>query len=164
MEPVKIEPEFDEKPKILYVDDEENNLNSFKAAFRRDFEISIAVNANEALKTINENEAPFEVVISDQRMPEITGVEFLEIIKSSSPKSVRMLLTGFADLQAVMDAINRGEVYRYMTKPWDEAYLKRTINDGVELFRLRERNLFKTNSLLKVNEQLEFLARQGLIS
>ena len=75
-----------------------------------------------------------------------------------------MLLTGFADIQAVMDAINKGEVYRYLTKPWDEPYLKRTIDDGVELFRLREGNNFKTEGLLRVNKQLEFLARQNLIS
>jgi response regulator RpfG family c-di-GMP phosphodiesterase len=97
-------------------------------------------------------------------MPGITGVEFLETIKSESPMSVRMLLTGFADISAVMDAINKGEVYRYLTKPWDEPYLKRTIDDGVELHRLRVKNDFKTNGLMKVNKQLEFLARQNLIS
>lgn len=164
LQPVQIEPEFDEKPSVLYVDDEEHNLNAFKATYRRDYAISTAISANEAKKIIEEKESPFEVVISDQRMPEITGVEFLEEIKGTSPKSVRILLTGFADIQAVMDAINKGEVYRYLTKPWDEAYLKRTIDDGVELFRLRERNEFKTNSILKINEQLEFLARQNLIS
>ena len=162
--PVQIEPSFNEKPLVLYVDDEEHNLNSFKATYRRDYAIHVASSAAQGLEIIENIDEPFEVVISDQRMPETTGVEFLETIKSVSPKSVRMLLTGFADIQAVMDAINKGEVYRYLTKPWDEAYLRRTINDGFELYRLRERNEFKTESLLKINKQLEFLARQGLIS
>lgn len=163
-EPVQIDPDFDEKPSVLYVDDEEHNLNAFKAAFRRTFSVTVALNAKDALAILNEVEKPFEVIISDQRMPEITGTEFLERVKIESPKSVRMLLTGFADIQAVMDAINKGEVYRYLTKPWDEPYLKRTIDDGVELFRLREGNNFKTEGLLRVNKQLEFLARQNLIS
>jgi response regulator RpfG family c-di-GMP phosphodiesterase len=164
-EPLKIEPDFNEKPLILYVDDEEHNLNAFKAAFRRTFEVHVALSAQEALNMIHERkDFPFEVVISDQRMPDITGVEFLETIKVKTPVSVRMLLTGFADINAVKDAINKGEVYRYLTKPWDELALKRTILDGIEVHRLRVRNDHKTKTMQRANKQLEFLARQNLIS
>ncbi|MBD80536.1 MAG: two-component system response regulator [Crocinitomicaceae bacterium] len=164
METPKIEPSFSELPLVLYVDDEEHNLNAFYAAFRRRFKITRAVSAKAALEIIEKQEVPFEVIISDQRMPEMTGVELLEIVKSKSPESIRMLLTGFADINAVVDCINRGEVYRYLTKPWDEANLNRTILDAVELFRLRFKNEWKTQQLIKMNGKLEFLARQGLIS
>lgn len=162
--PIDIEPKFPAKPRILYVDDEQHNLNAFKAALRRTFRVDIAICANDALELIKKSEELYEVIISDQRMPEITGVEFLETIKVESPKSVRMLLTGFADITAVTDAINKGEVYRYMTKPWNEPNMVSTINQGVEVFRLRESNEFKTEKLIEQAKQLEFLARQGLIS
>lgn len=160
----KTAPEFPEKPSILYVDDEEHNLNAFYAAFRRRYNITKAIGPKEALEKIEAAETPFEVVISDQRMPEMTGVEFLEKIKSHNPASIRILLTGFADINAVVEAINKGEVYRYLTKPWDEESLNRTIIDAVELFRLRYSDVWKTEQLVKMNKKLEFLARQGLIS
>ena len=147
------EPVFNDKPRVLYVDDEEHNLTAFKAAFRRDFSITLAISAAEALKIIDVDEEPFEVVISDQRMPEMTGVEFLEQVKKLSPEPIRLLLTGFADIQAVVDSINKGEVYRYLTKPWDEIFLKRTIEDAIELFRLRIRDEFKTAKIERMNVQ-----------
>src|SRR6478752_6892089 len=95
---------------VLYVDDEVNNLNSFKAAFRRDFEIYTASSVREGRKILDNNE--IGVIITDQRMPGMTGIEFLESIIAIYPDTIRILLTGFSDINAVMDAINRGQVYK----------------------------------------------------
>jgi len=101
---------------VLYIDDEVNNLNSFKAAFRRDFEIFTASSAKEGRKILDSQE--IGVIITDQRMPGMTGIEFLESILPVYPDTIRILLTGFSDINAVMDAINRGQVYKYLVKPW----------------------------------------------
>ncbi|HEX3387375.1 MAG TPA: response regulator, partial [Mucilaginibacter sp.] len=99
---------------VLYIDDEINNLNSFKAAFRRDFDIYVAQSAREGRKILDANE--IGVIITDQRMPGMTGIEFLESILTIYPDTIRILLTGFSDMNAVMDAINRGQVYKYLVK------------------------------------------------
>lgn len=152
----------DNKHCILFVDDEANNLNSFKAAFRRDFDIHLAVSPNEGRKVLAE--IPIEVIITDQRMPLETGVEFLESIIPVYPEVMRILLTGYADIQAVIDAVNKGKIYHYVSKPWDETQLRSLINNATEIYRLRQQNLQLTKDLLKVNDQLEFLLRQNLLS
>jgi len=150
------------KPAILFVDDEGNNLNSFKAAFRRDFDIYLASSPNEGRKILNENS--IEVIITDQRMPLETGVEFLESIIPVFPEIMRILLTGYADIQAVIDAVNKGKIYHYVSKPWDETQLRSLINNATEIYRLRQQNMQLTKDLLRVNDQLEFLLRQNLLS
>ena len=97
-------------------------------------------------------------------MPEMTGVEFLQTVKDLEPSPIRILLTGYADINAVIDAINKGEVYRYVQKPWDENDLRQTMQNAFEVFQLREENKSLTDKLKKVNKQLEFLLRQNLIS
>jgi DNA-binding NtrC family response regulator len=150
------------KIKILYIDDEENNLNSFKAAFRRDYEVTVAISASEAKELIKSN--TFEIIITDQRMPGITGVDFLASIIKDYPEPIRMLLTGYADIQAVIDAINKGQIYQYITKPWDEQQMRVIINNAYEIFSLRQENKELLKSLIRANEQLEFLLRQKLLS
>ena len=148
--------------KILYVDDEENNLNSFKAAFRREYDVTVALSAlvaKELLKTDS-----FEIIITDQRMPGITGVDFLASIIDEYPEAIRMLLTGYADIQAVIDAINKGQIFQYITKPWDEQQMRVVINNAYEIFSLRKENKKLLQSLTRANEQLEFLLRQKLLS
>ncbi len=147
---------------ILYVDDEINNLHSFKAAFRRDFNVFVAESADEGRKILDEQ--MIEVIVTDQRMPGMTGVEFLESIIPHYPEPIRILLTGYTDIQAVIDAINKGQVYHYITKPWDEQQLRNIINKAFEVFSLRAENKELIKSLLRVNEQLEFLLRQKLLS
>lgn len=147
---------------ILYVDDEVNNLHSFKAAFRRDFNVFVAESAEEGRKILDEQ--VIEVIVTDQRMPGMTGVEFLESIIPHYPEPIRILLTGYTDIQAVIDAINKGQVYHYVTKPWDEQQLRNIINKAFEVFNLRAENKELIKSLLRVNEQLEFLLRQKLLS
>jgi response regulator RpfG family c-di-GMP phosphodiesterase len=151
-----------EKIRVLYVDDEENNLQAFKATFRRDFKVFLAISASEG-EEILKNEV-IDIIITDQRMPEKTGVEFLESIIPIYPKPIRLLLTGYTDIQAVIDAINKGQVYHYLTKPWEEDYLRTVIKNAYEIYTLRIENERLTQALIKANEQMEFLLRQNLLS
>jgi response regulator RpfG family c-di-GMP phosphodiesterase len=147
---------------ILYVDDEVNNLNTFKATFRKNYNIHIAESAEEGKKILKEN--PVEIIITDQRMPVMTGIEFLSSIIEEYPDAIRILLTGYSDIQAVIDAINKGQVYQYITKPWDENQLKMSIDKAYEVYSLRQENKQLIKSLLQANSQLEFLLRQKLLS
>ncbi|MBK8338506.1 MAG: PAS domain S-box protein [Flavobacteriales bacterium] len=124
-----------ERIKVLYLDDEEGNLVAFRANFRRDLEVFTATTADEALALLDKEHIP--VVISDQRMPLVTGVDFLAQVKQRHPNSIRMLLTGYADIQAVIDAVNKGRIYAYVTKPWDASDLLLRIQQAYEVYGLR---------------------------
>ncbi len=154
--------EGETKPKLLYIDDEIYNLVALKAALRRDYEIFTVSSAEEGLVFLKEKD--IQIVISDQRMPQMTGVQFFSKIKESHPEPIRILLTGYSDIEAVVDAINKGEVYRYLTKPWDATYLKAIIDQGLELFNLRRENKQLIEDLKRANGQLEFYLRQKLLS
>lgn len=151
----------DKKISILYVDDEMNNLISLKATFRTEFQIFTAISAKEGLEVLGREK--IQVIITDQRMPEMTGVEFLEQVVLLYPDPIRILLTGYTDLQAVIDAVNKGQIYYYLNKPWDPQQLRTTIQNGYEIYRLREENAQLLAELTRVNEQLEFLLRQKLL-
>jgi response regulator RpfG family c-di-GMP phosphodiesterase len=152
----------DEKIVVLYVDDEENNLISFKATFRLKYKILTAISGDEAFKLLAQNKV--EIIITDQRMPGMTGVAFLEKVLLQYPDPMRILLTGFTDMAAVVDAINKGKIFHYLTKPWDEAELDMTIKRAHDTYLEQER-IKKMNENLSVsNEQLEFLLRQKLLS
>lgn len=153
---------MNEQIKVLYVDDEENNLFSFKAAFRREFEIFTAISGQAGLELLDQED--IHIIVTDQRMPGMTGVEFLQHVLKKNPDPIRILLTGFADINAVIDAINKGEVYRYLTKPWDADSVRNSIKQAYEVFTLRKENERLVNELKKVNEQLEFVLRQKLLS
>ncbi|MDN3548518.1 response regulator [Mucilaginibacter aquaedulcis] len=142
---------------VLYVDDEINNLNSFKAAFRRDFNIYTASSAAEGRKVLDSHEVG--VIITDQRMPVTTGIEFLESILNVYPDTIRILLTGFSDINAVIDAINRGQVYRYLVKPWQNDELRIHIQNAIEIYTLRKENKELTYKLQIANMELETLAK-----
>ena len=142
---------------VLYVDDEINNLNSFKAAFRRDFEIYTAISAKEGRKILDSHE--IGVIITDQRMPGMTGIEFLESILSIYPDTIRILLTGFSDINAVMDAINRGQVYKYLVKPWQNDELKMYIENALEIYHLRKENKELARKLQIANIELENIGK-----
>ena len=141
-----------EKTRILYVDDEPNNLTMFKASFRLDYDIFTALSGNEALKMLHQN--PVHVIIADQRMPEMSGVEFFERLLEENPEPIRILLTGYANLESVIDAINRGQVFRYLRKPWDEDDLRMTIDNACEIYRTRQTLKTKTAELEKMNADL----------
>jgi DNA-binding NtrC family response regulator len=142
---------------VLYVDDEINNLNSFKAAFRRDFEIFTAISAKEGRKILDSQE--IGVIITDQRMPGMTGIEFLESILSVYPDTIRILLTGFSDINAVMDAINRGQVYKYLVKPWQNDELKMYIENALEIYNLRKENKELAQKLQLAYAQLDAIGK-----
>jgi response regulator RpfG family c-di-GMP phosphodiesterase len=162
-ENLKIE-ETTTKINVLYVDDEIDNLNAFKAVFRRYFDVFIAESAHEGMKIIENKENDIHIVLTDQRMPNITGVEFLASLVKDFPQIMRVLVTGYADLTTVIDAINKGEVYRYVSKPWDNVELKNLILQAFEVYDLRKKNKRMTDELLKVNAQIEFMLRQKLSS
>ncbi|MCB9174964.1 MAG: response regulator [Flavobacteriales bacterium] len=151
-----------EKISVLYIDDEVDNLNSFKATFRRNFEIYTAESAIEGKKILEENN--IEIVLSDQRMPEMTGVEFFASLIEEHNDCMRILVTGYSDIKAVVDAINLGQVYRYISKPWDNEDLKIVIEQASEVYRLRKDNKKLMDTIIKVNSQLEFMLRQKLSS
>ncbi len=115
---------------ILFVDDEPSVLHAVRRIFADDaLEVIVAASGEEALKIIRERAV--SVIISDNMMPGMTGIEFLERSRAVSPDSVRVLLTGYSDVHAAIDAINRGAVYRFLTKPWDNEVLRKTVLDGV---------------------------------
>lgn len=147
---------------VLYIDDEPNNITSFRAAFRRLFNIFTAESAEEGRKIL-ETET-IQVILSDQRMPKMTGIEFFQSILASHPDPIRILITGYTDINAVIDAINVGQVYKYLSKPWNEEEVKNTIFKSFEVFDLRRKNEELTEKLKDANVKLEFLARQGLLS
>jgi response regulator RpfG family c-di-GMP phosphodiesterase len=152
----------DKKITILYLDDEENNLISFKANFRLKYKVYIAISGDEALKIIEKNS--IDIIITDQRMPKMTGVEFLEKVLEKFPDPMRILLTGYADMNAVVDAVNKGKIFHYLNKPWNEEELDMTINRAYEVL-LEKREIESMNEKLSTsNDQLEFLLRQKLLS
>ena len=120
-----------QKPKIAFIDDEPRILRSLKMHFRQSHDVFITTDATELMEYVSTNEV--QVVISDQRMPDKQGTEVLRDIKAASPNTLRILLTGYADLNAVIDSVNEGEIYRYITKPWQNDELKQIVNKATEI-------------------------------
>ncbi|MBS1773201.1 MAG: response regulator [Bacteroidetes bacterium] len=137
---------------VLYVDDELDNLLVFRSAFRRYYNIFTANSAEEGFEILKNND--IALIITDQRMPGMTGVQFLQHI-ADEPVKIRMILTGFSDIEAVIDAINTGKVYRYITKPWDKEELKITIDRAIEALLLIKKNKTLIEELEEANEHLE---------
>lgn len=121
------------KPQILFVDDEKRVLNSMRIMFRREHDLHLASSGAEALNIIRQND--IDVIIADHRMPGMTGVEVLTQVRTLSPRTVRILLTGYADLNAVEGSINEGEVFRFLTKPCPPDQLRETISLAVDVAR-----------------------------
>lgn len=152
----------DKKIDILYVDDEENNLISLKATFRLKYNILTASGAADAMKILAAK--PVQIIITDQRMPDTTGIEFLENVIEKYPDPMRILLTGYADMNAVIDAVNKGKIYHYLSKPWSQTKLDETIQNAFEVYQ-KNKEIKDLNSKLSLsNDQLEFLLRQRLLS
>ena len=151
-----------EKINVLYVDDEVDNLNAFKAVFRRDFNVFIVETAEEGVEILRNNE--IEVRLTDQRMPKVTGIEFLASILDEFPEAMRILVTGYSDISTVIDAINKGHVYRYVSKPWDNDDFKIIIEQAAEVYRLRKEKRQITGNLIRTQVKLEFMLRQKLSS
>jgi signal transduction histidine kinase len=145
---------FEEKKiKVLYIDDEINNLLAFQALFRRRYKIFIASSAAEGINILTD-ENDINVIICDQRMPGTTGVEFFQVVLKSFPAPVRILLTGFTDVQAIIDAVNKGEIFRYIKKPWDELELQNAIQNAHEIYITRRQLNKKIAELERANNEL----------
>lgn len=141
------------KTRVLYIDDEQNNLNSFRANFRREYEVHVALNAEEGHQILKENIV--DVIVADQRMPGMTGVEFFESIIPDYPDPIRILLTGYADIEAVINAINKGQIYKFISKPWNEDTLRIAISNARDIFDARQELKQKNISLQKAYDELD---------
>jgi FixJ family two-component response regulator/GGDEF domain-containing protein len=132
------------KEKILCVDDEASALEGYQRILHRQFEVSTAVSGAQALAILLRR-GPFAVVISDMRMPGMNGAEFLAQVREKAPESVRMLLTGYSDMKAAMDAVNKGRIFQFLSKPCERDVLVAAIGAGVEQYRsqLAEKELVK---------------------
>lgn len=122
-----------QKARLLFVDDEQRVLNSMRAMFRREFELFLASHGAEALDIVKDKN--IDVIVADHRMPRMTGVEVLSRVRALSPRTVRILLTGYADLDAVEGSINESEVFRFLTKPCAPKQLRETIELAAKLAR-----------------------------
>jgi response regulator RpfG family c-di-GMP phosphodiesterase len=119
------------KAKVLFVDDEPRIVNLLKIMFRADYEVFTATGGQEALKIIASER--IQVIVSDQRMPEMLGIELLSKVREISPNTMRILLTGYSDLVAIVGSVNEGEVFRFLNKPWHQDEIKATIADAVNI-------------------------------
>ena len=129
-----------EKHPVLLVDDESEILFSLRGLLRTEFELHTAERGAEAMEILRRQ--PIHAIMTDQRMPNMTGVELLRRAKEERPEAVRMVFTGYADIKAVIDAINQGEIYRYLTKPWDPDELVAVFRQACEYYdRLTQRRL-----------------------
>ncbi len=141
-------------PRILVVDDEEAILETMTFTFEGDYEVFTSSDARRALQILDEK-SPIAVVLTDQRMPNMSGVELLAEVCRRHPNTVRMILTGFADLDAIIEAINDGHVYAYITKPWEPDHLKHVMKQAVERYRLTVENELLLAHLQQANVFLE---------
>jgi signal transduction histidine kinase len=145
---------------VLYVDDEPENLRIFELGFRREFSIVTANSGEAGLRILNQQ--PVAVVLSDQRMPGMTGVDFLTRARELDPKTIRVLVTAYGDAETLSIAINDGSIYRYVPKPWEAEDLRLTLKRSIEVYALdREREslvreLTAVNQIAKtINQELD---------
>lgn len=123
------------EPKVLFVDDDPRVLNGISRQFDDVLEFETAIGPEEALAVLDQ-EGPFAVVVSDMRMPGMNGIELLARVKAQSPDTVRIMLTGYADLQATIDAVNEGNIFRFLSKPCPQETLEKAVRDGLAQYRL----------------------------
>lgn len=140
---------------ILCIDDEPDICDALERVFRRKFRVLKANSAKAGLEFLATEKVT--IIICDQRMPNMTGVEFFKESLKTHPDAVRILLTGYADIESVIGAINAGQVYRYVTKPWDPTDLTMAIDQAVDRFELTEEIKKKNISLARANEELKTL-------
>lgn len=151
---------------LLVVDDEENILSAMKRLLRRDGYHLLTANGGEAGLAILARE-PVDVIVSDQRMPGMTGVEFLRRVKELYPETVRIVLSGYTELQSITDAINEGAIYKFLTKPWDDDQLRANIAEAFRTQELTRDNQrlsqelqIANRELAKTNLQLQALVQE----
>lgn len=140
---------MNEEIKILCVDDEKNILRSLKRLFLDcNYEIITALSGSEGLEILN-NTDTVQIVISDYRMPQMNGIDFLQEVYRSWPDTVRIVLSGFADMSAIVDAINEGHIYQLIAKPWDDEKLKATISKALDHYFMQQKMIGTEKKLIK---------------
>ncbi|MCU0437102.1 MAG: response regulator [Raineya sp.] len=144
---------IDFTPNILYIDDEESNLRIFKINFKRHYNVFTTTEIKEAREILEKNN--IHLIITDQKMPEMTGTEFLKSILPLYPDVLRIVLTGFSDIQDLIQAVNECSIHQYMTKPYDNGEMKLTLDKALESFKLQNDNKDLVKQLQKANEELE---------
>lgn len=148
----------EQQPTLLLVDDEDNILAALKRVLRDEgYRIVTSNDARQALELIAEmeqNGVPVDVVLSDQRMAAMSGIEFLKRVRNSHPDTVRLVLSGYTDLQSITDAINEGAVYKFLTKPWEDDQLKASLREAFQRKAMRDENLRLTRELAEANIRL----------
>ena len=149
-------------PCVLYVDDEASNLQAFMAAFRKNFKVLLASSLQEAWDLLSKHDV--HVVLADQRMPGTAGTELLSLVRDRYPRVRRMLVTGYSDIQAVIDAINNGGVMRYISKPWQPEQVLTAVQTAFKELRYERDKEDHVARLNEANAQLEFALRQALLS
>lgn len=143
------------KHSILCVDDENDNVEALERLLRKKYHVLKATSGAEGLDVLKKEKV--SLIISDQRMPKMTGVQFLTKSMKICPEAIRILLTGYTDIESVIDAINSGQVYRYVTKPWDPVDLANTVDKAIERFELSHELKEKNAQLEKALEELQTL-------
>jgi response regulator RpfG family c-di-GMP phosphodiesterase len=150
------------KVRILYVDDEEINLQAFRSTFKKHYDLFLAASAKEARDILTENQV--DIIITDQRMPVETGLDFFESIYKKYPDPIRILLTAYTDMNMVNEAIEKKLIFHYLIKPWDEGYLKNIIRNAYEIYSLRWLNKQLEKELAEAKELLELNSKQNEVS
>ncbi len=143
-----------QKPKLLVVDDEQDNLDLLYRTFRREFTVFLANGGIRALEILA-HEGEMAAIISDQRMPEMKGTEFLKQTVSDFPDTVRIVLTGYTDVADLIEAINSGQVHKYITKPWEPEQLKLVIAEAIQNYDLHKK---RSQDLVRLEAQNALLS------
>ncbi len=150
------------KPKILYLDDEQENLDGFYYTFFEFYDIHITTNHHEAIRILAET--PIEVFLVDQKMPHVSGIDFIKSLKPQFPDLICILITAYANLNDAIDAVNEVNIFRLLSKPWNKAVILKTIAEAVENYRLRESNKNLLLELKQRNIELEEAYKKVQIS
>jgi len=140
---------MEQKPTILYIDDEESNLRIFKMAFRKNYTIYTALDTQEARKILAEQVV--HIIITDQKMPNETGIDFLKAIIKHYPDPVRMVLSGFSDMESIVEAINEVRIFKFLQKPWSQEDVKKNLDEAVDFYESEQ---------LKNKALQEYLSKQ----
>jgi response regulator RpfG family c-di-GMP phosphodiesterase len=150
------------KINVLYVDDEINNLTTFKANFRNEFNVFTVESPDEGLEILKNNE--IHAIITDQYLKGISGVDFLQSIIKQYPDPMRVLLTGYAVIEDIIEAVNKTHIYAYINKPWERENIISVVNNAYAVYCKRKEQKNMLVNLQRTNEQLEFMLREKLVS
>ncbi len=146
------------KDKILYIDDENENLVGFKYVFKKQYTVFTALSAAEGWRILDEN-PEIKVILTDQRMPNVSGIQFLEKVAMQYPDICRIIVTAYTDVQEIIEAINKGKIYQFIKKPWDKDEVKIIIDNAISSYNLKADNQRLLNSLKDSNLKLEEMNR-----